>query len=437
MSPEEKREEMFESWLSPQRVEFTDIEAENMYKERVTRLIKVINLEVPDRIPVYPSVGFFPAYYAGITPREAMYDYEKLVRAWKKYHFDFSPDINAGMGIPGPGKTYDDLDYKLYAWPGHGVPHDATYQCIEKEYMKANEYEALIQDPSDFWLRIYLPRVFGSLEPLKQLSPFTHLIEWPNVGPGVLPFGKPEVKAAFEALFEAGEQAVKWATIVGNAGRELMACGFPVAAGGMAKAPFDTIGDTLRGTRGVVMDMYRQPEKLHEAMEKITPLMINMAVSSARVTGNPIIFIPLHKGAEGFMSDEQYKTFYWPTLKKVILGLIEEGLVPRIIAEGAYEARLEIIKDIPAGKTIWKFDHTNMAKAKEMMGRIACIEGNVPISLLTVGTPEQVKGYCKHLIEVAGKNGGFILSSASAVDQGKQENLRVMIEFTKEYGVYS
>ncbi len=160
-------------------------------------------------------------------------------------------------------------------------------------------------------------------------------------------------------------------------------------------------------------------------------------LSGARSSGNPFVFIPLHKGADGFMSQEQYETFYWPTLKKVILGLIDEGLVPFIFAEGAYDTRLEIVQDIPKGRTIWQFDYTDMARAKEVLGKTACIAGNVPISLLSTGTPDEVKDYCKKLIDVAGKDGGFILASGAVIDTANPENVRTMIEFTREYGVYS
>lgn len=437
MSSEEKRQAMFASWLMPQGVTFVNPEAEKAYRERVTRLINVIQLKVPDRVPVIPTLGFFPAYYAGITPHEAMYNYDKLRMAWKKYTLDFQPDMYSGMSSPSPGKVFEILDYKLYRWPGHGTPPNTPYQCVEAEYMKADEYDALIQDPSDFWIRTYLPRVYGALGPLKTLSSVTNLVEMPFTGPNLLPYGTPNVQVAFKAILEAGQEALKWGAVLRSTNQEIMGLGFPMLSGGAAKAPFDTIGDTLRGTQRIMLDMYRQPDKLLEALERLVPLMIKMGTSAARVSGVPLIFMPLHKGADGFMSLEQFKTFYWPTLRKVILGLIDEGLVPWIFAEGSYNSRLEFITDLPKGKTIWKFDNTDMTRAKAILGDLACIEGNVPISLLTTGTPEETKNYCKKLVDTAGKDGGFILSSGAVIDTAKPENIRAMIEFTKEYGRYS
>jgi uroporphyrinogen-III decarboxylase len=146
--------------------------------------------------------------------------------------------------------------------------------------------------------------------------------------------------------------------------------------------------------------------------------------------------IPLHKGADGFLSEKQFKTFYWPTFRKLLIGLIDEGCVPYCFVEGSYNSRLEVIQDLPRGKVVWAFDQTEMAKAKQILGGIACIAGNMPITLLSLGTPQEVRDYARKLIETAGKGGGFILAAGAVIDEAKPENVQAMIEATKEYGVY-
>ncbi len=437
VSLDAKQEEMFERWLTPQNIEFTSPENEKLYKDRVTRIKDIVQLKKkPDRVPVVLMLGFFPAFYSGITTKDAMYDYEKLHNAWKKMILDFQPDAHIGCFVPGPGKLFDILDYKLYAWPGHGVDTNLSYQCLESEYMKENEYDAFIQDPSGYFRSVYLPRVFGTLEPFKQLAPLTNIVELPFTGGNLLQYGLPDVQNALKALMEAGSEALKWAGTLGAYDKEMAELGFPNFFGGAAKAPYDTLGDTLRGTRGIMLDLYRQPEKVHKALDVITPLMVNMGVSMANMNGNPIVFIPLHKGADGFLSDEQFKTFYWPSFKKVLMGLIEQGCVPFSYVEGGFNSRLEVIKDLPKGKVIWAFDLTDMGKAKEILGDSACIGGNMPISLLNIGTAQEVKDYAKNLIDTAGKGGGFLMMNGAVIDEAKPENLKAMIDFTKEYGVY-
>lgn len=436
LSSDEKQQETFQTWLSPDGVEFSSSEAERSYKERVTRIKDAIQLEkAPDRVPVFTLVNFFPAYYVGLTPHDMMYDYEKLTTTIRKYVLDFAPDVNPGAFFAGSGRIFEILDVKLYAWPGHGVSLEHPYQYIEGEHMMADEYDALIQDPSYFWSSIYFPRICGALEPFKMLHSPTS-VQQGSFGSFVMPFSLPEVQTAYKALFDAGTEAWKWMGFVSGFAKEMAVAGFPSFLGGLTAAPFDVIGDTLRGAKGIILDMYRQPDKLVQALEVLTPIMINMGVSMARMNGNPLVFMPLHKGADGFLSDEQFKTFYWPTLRKVFMGLIDEGCIPFPFAEGSYNSRLEVIRDVPKGKTAWLFDLTDMAKAKEVLGDTACIGGNIPSQLLSVGTSQEVKNYAKRLIDTAGKDGGYIMSNGAVIDKAKPENVKAMIDFTKAYGVY-
>jgi uroporphyrinogen-III decarboxylase len=437
MSSDEKQEARFQRWISPEGVTFASPEAERLYKERATRIKDAIQLKKkPDRVPVLLIPSFFPAFYAGLTPREVMYDYEKANNAWKKFYVDFQPDAHFGCVAPGPGRFFDILDYKLYKWPGHGVVPESTYQCIEGEYMKADEYDALLQDPTYFFTTTYLPRIFGALEPFKQLPNLTTFAEMYGTGITFFPYGLPDVQAAFKALLEAGSEALKWVGYFGAFMKEMPESGFPAGQGGYTKAPFDILTDTLRGTRGAMLDMYRQPDKLIEAMDKMLPFWIQKGVIEANMNANPIIFIPLHKGADGFLSDEQYKKFYWPYLKKIILGLVDDGVVPFIWAEGGYDSRLEVIGDLPKGKTVWLFDRVDIEKAKKALDGIACVCGTMPMDLLTVGTPQQVKDHVKKCIDVAGKGGGYMVCNGAFFDNIKPENIKAMVDFTKEYGVY-
>ncbi|SDC27071.1 MULTISPECIES: uroporphyrinogen decarboxylase family protein [unclassified Candidatus Frackibacter] len=439
LNPDEKFEARFESFKNPEDIDFVDEETEKKYKQAVQRLKDAIELNEPDRVPIAPNIGFYPTEYAGITAEEAMYDYDKLAMAWEKFNKDFDFDFLATSTMIGPGAVFETLDYQLYRWPGHGTDENTSYQCVEDEYMKADEYDALIADPSGFWMRDYLPRIFGSLAPWSQLPPFTDLVELPFVGFSMFPIGLPDVQESFEKYLEAGRQALEWIQAVGEIdGKASAVQGLPGFMGGVTKAPFDVLSDTLRGTQPLMIDMFRRPEKILEAMEQIVPIMIETGVRGATANNNPMVFIPLHKGADSFMSREQFLKFYWPTLKKVIIGLVEEGCVPFLFVEGAYNERLDLIADpeLPEGRTYWLFDKTDMVEAKKHLSGKAAIGGNVSASLIKTGTSEEVKDYVKNLIDDVADGGGFILSTGVVVDDAEAENLKAMIEAGREYGVY-
>ncbi len=437
MSAKEKREARFKTWLSAEDVKFQSPEAENTYEKAIMRLKDAVLMEKrPDRVPVLTFGTFLQPSLYGVTPYECMYDYAKLISAQRRFLQDYKPDYYSSAAFIGSGRVLDILDYKLYHWPGHGVPENSIYQYVEGEYMKAEEYPALIDDPTDFWMRTYLPRVFGAWAPLSQLTPFRNLWEVVGVSGWTIPFGIPAVQNALKALMEAGNEAMAWIRQIRSFEMEAKGMGFPTATGGATKAPFDMLADTLRGTRSMMVDMYRQPDMVLKALERITPLYIKQGVDMATFSGNPIVFIPLHKGADGFMSDEQFKKFYWPTLKALILGLAAEGCVPFLFCEGSYNTRLEYLKELPKASCFWIFDRTDMAKAKKLLGKELCIGGNVPAGMILTGTADQVKAYCKNLIDVVGKGGGYIMAFGTSMDEGRSDTIHAMIDFTKEYGVY-
>ncbi len=435
LSPEERREERFKRWLSAPGIQFADSKAEEDYMARVTRFIKAIKLEEPDRVPVMLPVQFFPAFYGGGTLKTVMYDYDELKRSWLKFLDDFEMDSFIGCGLVLPGKMLEMIDYKTQVWPGHGLADDiSSYQYIEGENMKPEEYDALITDPTDFLLRTFLPRTVGAFKSLQKLSQMTPFVGIPVFY--ITQFGDPEIRKSIQTLLEAALEGMKWQSTVMEVGLAALQAGVPSIWGGMCGAPYDLIGDMMRGTKGIMMDMFQRPDKLIEAMERITPIVINEAIGMANASGCPVIFMPLHKGTGGFMSNQQFETFYWPTLKKVMMGLINEGLVPLPYAEGNYMPRLEIIRDMPTASVIWFFEQMDMAKAKDVLGDNACIAGNLPASVLCAGTPQEVKEGCRRLIETCAKGGGYILSGAVHLDKGNPENLRAMMEAAKEYGVY-
>jgi len=432
---EQKQEERFSEWLSGEGIPFIDASRQEAYRERATLIKDAIQLrKAPSRIPVCPSAGFFPNEYAGITMYEAMYDYEALGNAWECYHQDFEPDAYNGPATIVPGKVLDILDLKLYQWPGHGLGKEREYQFVEGEYMKAEEYQDLIDDPTCFFLTAYFPRIFGSLKPFEAFPLLPPVNEIPVIPPTVMPFGTTAMQGAFQSLEKAGEEALRWRAAVGQIGGKIMGRGFPSFTGGFTKAPFDVIGDSLRGTTGVMLDIFRHPDELKEACERLVPMMIKSGAAACRANKHIMPFIPLHKGADNFMSDDMFRTFYWPTLRKVIIGLINEGMVPLLFAEGSYNDRLEVITDIPRGKVVWWFDSTDMKRAKETVGQVACLAGNMPMDLLCTGTPDQVRGYCRELIETVGTDGGFIFSTGAGMQGSKTANVEAMMKAVKELG---
>lgn len=142
---------------------------------------------------------------------------------------------------------------------------------LEGEYMKEDEYDMFLDDPSGFMLRCYLPRVYRSLVPLAGLPPLDRLFAGFEA---ITPlFAGPEFRKMARHPAKAGKQVRRFHEIVGDASEEPAQLGFPsfagLDAGGVGGAPFDTLTLFLRGMKGSMLDLYRRPDKLLRACDAI------------------------------------------------------------------------------------------------------------------------------------------------------------------------
>jgi uroporphyrinogen-III decarboxylase len=180
--------------------------------------------------------------------------------------------------------------------------------------------------------------------------------------------------------------------------------------------------------------MFRQPEKLLALIDLMQVPTVATAVAGAKMTGNPRVFIPMHRGAGGFMSNAQFERFYWPTFVALIHALLAEGLVPMPLFEGDYTPRLEYLAQLPPGKVAAHFDRIDRKRFMEVCGETMCFWGNVQNSTLATGTPRQVKDEVKELVDIMGDR--LILDGVGGFpDQAKPENLYALREALDECGV--
>jgi uroporphyrinogen-III decarboxylase len=328
------------------------------------------------------------------------------------------------------------VDTRVMKWAGHGLSANQGHQYVEGEYMLADEYDAFLENPTDFILQTYLPRTCGNFMPLKWAP---GLFNYLSIARGrVSPlFADPQFVAASKTIYETSQKAAEWNNAWMSFTRDIENMGFPaITLAGFGQAPFDFFSDHLRGMKGIMLDMFRQPDKLLTAMDRVLPILIRKIENLTSTSKNKLVFMGPHRGAEGFMSLKQFEKFYWPGLKATILALIERGFTPYVFLEGDYTSRLKYLLELPPGKIICRLDRTDIYKAYKVLGGHHCIAGGISPSLLQIGTVQQVKDHCKKLIEIIGRDGGYIIGHSTPLDEAKIENVRAMIDATREYGAY-
>lgn len=407
------------------------------FERREQRLKDAIALRVPDRVPVALTTGFWHARYCGRTVREVMYDHRLNAECFRRAIVDLQPD-GAMPVLTSLGMMLDVLGFRPMRWPGHGGADDASFQYLDQESMKGDEYDAFIEDPTHFYLTKYLPRISDVLAPLAKLPHFPSTQNL-RLFPAFRVFADPEVMRALAKLPEIGAEAQRLVDAQVALNQEIAELGFPNLAAAGCPCAYDYFADYLRGSKGIMLDMYRRKDKLLAAMDFMVPILSRNAVAAGKAGRCNIIFMALHWGLDGFMSLEQFKTFYWPFLRREMMAQIEAGVVPCVFWEGDCTSRLETIADIPKGKAIYWFERTDLMRAKEVLGDTVCLRGGISPSLLTVGTPDEVTECCRRLFKTVGKNGGYILDGGGGggiPDEARVENVRAMFASVREYGRY-
>ncbi len=406
------------------------------FDKRWQRVADCIAGRTPDRMPVSLITGFWFAKYGGITCRQLMYDYETSNAISERAIVEFEPDIGSGAGLTASwGPVLDKIDFKQLEWPGHGMADNASYQYLDREYMLAEEYDDFLFDPTGFLFEKYLPRVAGAfdgLQPLGTLAGNSYF----GVAASAYIFQQPNVIAAFEKLKAAGEEVGRSLASMAAFTQRMTSLGFPPFTSGVAQAPYDVLADFMRGAKNMMKDLYRRPDKVLAALDKLGPMILKRTLAAVQPGGSPIVVIPIHWAPDNFMSPKQFDTFFWPSMRKLMIGLIDHGLVPMPIWEADCTRRLETIADVPPHSCIYWFEGTDMAKAYEVLGDKIALHGNLSASLLTTGTPDQVDAAVRHLAEnVFHKGGKLILSAATPMpDEAPVENVRAMFKAARKYG---
>ena len=407
------------------------IDYEELYTQRKERLDRASVLKEPDRVPVMGGFGFFSATYSGITHHEFLFDYEKAEKAVVKTSVDFGYDTAGSVGRLGGlpftlaflqdydglppmfvnGPIHDILGVRYARFPGRELAETAPFQFIGEEFMKIEEYDELIEDPRGYLAGKLIPRTCKSLE-------------------------EPGSSMALASMFRWGIESRKSSEATRRLNEKLRGFGFPRYSSGFSYAPLDFIGDYMRDIKNVLLDTFRVPEKVKQAALAIGALILEMNKVSAKSANKADrVFIPLHLNE--YFSPKHYNEYYWPTLKQVVLDLIDHDLVPMIFYEGYHEAHLETILELPKGKTVSKFEKTDLGKVKEVIGDHSCIIGGPPASLFIGGTPAKMDDYVRSLLEEVKDGGGFIMSPAISIPgSAKPENVRALFDAVEKYGAY-
>ncbi|MCU0285142.1 MAG: uroporphyrinogen-III decarboxylase [Acidobacteria bacterium] len=372
------------------------------------RFETAVNLKEPDRVPVCPLGMLFAAPYAGITMEKYYTDLDALQKAQRQVF-----DGLGGWDVVGlAGTAMTDIFALMTVFPnkmkrpGKELPADSISQFDESTpSMSLDDYNIIIKKG---WNYFFFKHLYRRIQPDDESS-----------------------------IFGSGKVLVKLMSFLWTYRKDIrywQKRGVPVLVSGPCGVPYEMFS-TARTFNQFILDIRRHPDLIKAAMDAVLSATISMVVRGAKFLGVPRVFLTGERGSGDVISPSYFENFYLPWLLQLVDALIKENITPLLHFDGNWDRNLPYLKELPRGKCILDLDSTtNIFKAKEILGDRMCIMGDVPASLLTLGTPEEVESYCKKLIDEIGRGGGFILSSGCTVPyNAKIENLKAMINTGKTY----
>lgn len=363
------------------------------------RFTTAVRLGKPDRVPVVPTLqAEGAAGYTGLSMAAVAGDNRVVVDTM----FEVFDDCG-GWDNPYPcAATPLQLQVTgshpmLVRIPGRHLADDEPFQLEEREILQREDYDTICETGFEkFFYDDYLWRIA-------------------DITPDLLPAELAEAVAGL-TRFAAG----------------CSRRGVTPYFLGAALHPFFTLSLT-RSMTPFTQDLYYRPELVERALERMTTDLIERQLPLIRASGVDRWLFTEERASGFFYPPAVFERFWWPYTRRVVEACWSEGIVTIFHLDQCWDRNLKYFRELPVGSAILEFDGlTDIRRAREVLGGHLCIKGDVPATLLAIGTPEDVSAYCRNLIDEVGRDGGFILGTGCCVPPNvRPENFRAMIRTAK------
>lgn len=391
------------------------------YRRRLNRYVTAMRNEKPDCVPIRPFVAEFTAAYAGYTCQQVAHDYRFAFDAALRCARDFDWDAVVPNMVASWTGMAQAAGLRYYAIPGIHIRPDVGFNYVEppedQAFMREDEYDALIADPTSYLYNVWLPRV--STEIARPGSPASYR--------GTLALVKSAM--AMRQYFDAFGPHIA---------RLRDEYGMPTAIAGIFKAPFDILADKLRGYVGLTMDMMNQPHKVLAACEALMPHLCQVGLATADPQRRLPIGFWMHRGCVPFINPRQFESHYWPTLKPVIEEFWKQGHQTLFYAEGKWQYHFDAFRELPDRSIVFHCDRDDLFEVHRRLHDKFAISGGIPNVMLSFGTADEVADYCRRVLDEVAADGGCIMDAGAIMQNDtRAENLRAMTEVCRRYGIYA
>ena len=378
-----------------------------LFEERNAVREDLLSLKTPKRAPVFALFTLeAAASLAGVNLLDCHYDLglaEKAhMRICETFYSDSLPSVN--LRYP---PVYDLLGARNWKLGSNGAVQYSGF-----EFMDASEYDDFIAAPFKTIFEAFVPRVCAELEG-----------------------GGPRASIALAKAYAEYKRQTDAHLAIYIRMIERFGYASGTIAGPTAVAPFDFIGDQIRGMNGIMGDIFRCPDKLRAACEALVPYMARLAAPGEAADGR-YCFIPLHFAP--YIGKKHFEQLYWPTLEQLILEAEKRGVRSTLFIENDWTRYLSFLETLPSSTIGW-VDDGDPAAFTEAFGKEHAFGGFFDPMITLTRSKEDCVDEAKRLCDTCMKSGHFYFTFNKSVMDIKSidiAKLQAVLEWVRDEAYY-
>jgi uroporphyrinogen-III decarboxylase len=368
---------------------------QEMTELRNKRVMAALNIETPDRIPIFLSGQ---GYYKFIDPKATIADHfrrpeymdDLLIQAAALpdlAEMDSRPTTSVSKAYM---QAFAAMFFGKMKIPGEDLPDDMLWNVDEQGPMTEADYDTVIAKGWGYMTDELNKRI--GYDPAAIPPPDKEYLD--QLQQRIAPLGKTTIAATSFPPF----------------------------------APFEVLSGARR-LNNFFRDLRRIPDKVRAAIEVIEDYSVEQTIKALKTTPpSPFAFIGGSRSGSTFISPQVFERFYFPYFQKLIPEMEKINVKTWLHMDNDWSGFLHYFKEFSKGQCIWDPDQmTPILKIKEVLGDKMCITGNLSPALLSVGTPDQVYASTKQICSEMGKTGFIMTSGCSVPIDAKRENVAAAI----------
>jgi hypothetical protein len=368
-----------------------------LYNQKYDKIMDTVVFKNKRVTTIYQGSATPPAE-EGLTIAEFINDWDKGSKAYSHY----IGRLNERGPIDGQNAAYlagVNVLLALAWWsyikmPGRELPENSVWQVNEKENLKIEDYDFILNNGMDAMVQRLMPTLFP-LEDFQKLM----------------------------ASLQNSEQQ----------SQAIIDLGYPLLAHGNLVPPFETLCGG-RGMNNFFMDCYKMPDKIkavQDVMMESIRKQVDLIPEEKYALG---AWVGGWRGASNIVNQKIWDKLVWPYMKELAELVAAKGKIPIMHLDASWDRDIERFKELPAKTIILNTDGmTDLRRAKKLLGDHAAFMGDVPVQMLAVSSKEEVADYTKRLLDDIGPQGLFLCPGCDAPATAKFENMAAIYETAAKY----